>query len=63
MVGSKKYKKHKSQVQRLFDEEMKMGVNFRSRFLNKTIRNKEDISNGNAYRKLPRGAKYSWTLT
>jgi hypothetical protein len=63
MVGSKKHKKHKSRIQRLFDEEMKIGVNFRSRFLNKTIRHKKDVSNGNAYRKLPRGAKYSWTLT
>lgn len=63
MVGSKRDKKHKSRIQRLFDEEMKIGVNFRRRFLNKTIRHKKDMSNGNAYRKLPRGAKYSWTMT
>ena len=63
MTGSKKDKKHKSHIQRLFDDEMKMGVNFRSRILNKSIRNKKDVSNGSAYKKLPKSVKYSWTLT
>ena len=62
LIGGMRAARRRKRRERMFKEEMQIGVRLRSRFLKKVIRHTKDIPNGNIYRKLSKGRKYSWTM-
>ncbi len=61
--GSTADRKYRRWLNKLFKDEMVIGVRFRKHDLESMVRLTSDIPNGNAYRKLPKHVKYSFTMT